>query len=127
MAAKGAPLTPKSLSDKYYKLNKKYYGKAVTHDNLIRYEWARIPHFYTAFYVYKYATGLTAAVNIANAILSKGDAAVANYKKFLQSGGSDSPYELLKIAGVDLMQKAPFERAMNEFKNTLELLKKELK
>ena len=66
-------------------------------------------------------------MNIANAILSKGDAAVANYKKFLQSGGSDSPYELLKIAGVDLMQKAPFERAMNEFKNTLELLKKELK
>ena len=52
---------------------------------------------------------------------------MANYKKFLQSGGSDSPYELLKIAGVDLMQKAPFERAMNEFKNTLELLKKELK
>ncbi len=126
MAAKGIPLTPKSLSDKYYKLNKKYYGKAVTHDNLIRYEWARIPHFYTAFYVYKYATGLTSAVNIANAILTKGEPAVADYKRFLKSGGSDSPYELLKIAGVDLMDKAPFNNAMNEFKATLDQLKKEL-
>lgn len=125
MAAKGLPLTPKSLSDKYYKLNKKYYGKAVTHDNLIRYEWARIPHFYTAFYVYKYSTGLTAAVNIANAILTKGESAVADYKRFLKSGGSDSPYELLKIAGVDLMDKTPFNNAMNEFKATLEQLKKE--
>lgn len=125
MVAKGVALTPKSLSDKYYKLNKKYYGKAVTHDNLIRYEWAKVPHFYSAFYVYKYATGLTAAVNIANAILSKGESAVADYKRFLQSGGSDSPYELLKIAGVDLMQKEPFEKAMNEFKNTLEELKKQ--
>jgi oligoendopeptidase F len=125
MEAKGIPLTPKSLSDKYYKLNKKYYGKAVTHDNLIRYEWAKVPHFYSAFYVYKYATGITAAVNIANAILKKGDEAVADYKRFLQSGGSDSPYELLKIAGVDLMKKEPFEIAMTEFKETLELLKKE--
>ncbi len=126
MAAKGMPLTSKSLSDKYYKLNKKYYGQAVTHDNLIRYEWARIPHFYNAFYVYKYATGLTAAVNIANAILTRGDAAVAEYKEFLKSGGSDSPYELLKIAGVDLLQKQPFEVAMGEFKSTLEQLKSEL-
>ncbi len=124
MAAKGAPLTPKSLSDKYYKLNKKYYGQAVTHDNLIRYEWARIPHFYTAFYVYKYATGITAAVNIANSILSKGESFVADYKRFLSSGATDSPYELLKIAGVDLMKKEPFNFAMNEFKSTLDELKK---
>lgn len=125
MAAKGVALTPKSLSDKYYKLNKKYYGDAVTHDDLIRYEWARIPHFYSAFYVYKYATGLTAAVNIASAILACGDSAVADYKRFLSSGGSDSPYELLKIAGVDLMQKQPFEVAMAEFRATLDLLQKE--
>jgi oligoendopeptidase F len=125
MAAKGMPLTPKSLSDKYYKLNKKYYGSAVTHDNLIRYEWARIPHFYTAFYVYKYATGITSAVNIASDILREGAPAVERYKKFLQSGGSNSPYELLKIANVDLMTKAPFEKAMGEFKETLEELKKE--
>jgi oligoendopeptidase F len=125
MAAKGMPLTPKSLSDKYYKLNKKYYGSAVTHDNRIRYEWARIPHFYTAFYVYKYATGITSAVNIASDILREGAPAVERYKKFLQSGGSNSPYELLKIANVDLMTKAPFEKAMGEFKETLEELKKE--
>ena len=124
MAAKGAPLTPKSLSDKYYKLNKKYYGQAVTHDNLIRYEWARIPHFYTAFYVYKYATSLTAAVNIANSILTKGESFVADYKRFLSSGSTDSPYELLKIAGVDLLKKEPFDLAMNEFKRTLDELKK---
>lgn len=125
MCAKGLPLTTKSLSDKYYKLNKKYYGKAVTHDNLIRYEWARIPHFYTAFYVYKYATGLTAAVNIAGDILRRGTPAVADYKRFLSSGGSDSPYELLKLAHVDLKEKEPFRRAMDEFKDTLEQLKKE--
>ncbi len=122
MEANGEPLTPKTLSGKYYKLNKKYYGSQVTHDNLIRYEWARIPHFYSAFYVYKYATGLTAAVNIARDILKNGDEAVEKYKKFLKSGGSDSPYELLKIAGVDLIKKMPFREAMEEFKDTLEEL-----
>ena len=95
-------------------------------DEEISLEWARIPHFYSAFYVYKYSTGITAAVNIANAILTKGEAAVADYKRFLKSGGSDSPYELLKIAGVDLMDKTPFNNAMGEFKATLEQLKKEL-
>ncbi|MDR0426700.1 MAG: oligoendopeptidase F [Clostridiales bacterium] len=121
--ADGRPLTPKSLSDIYYKLNKKYYGPALTHDSLIRYEWARIPHFYTAFYVYKYATGITAAVNIAAAILKEGEPAVDRYKAFLKSGGSDSPYELLKLTGVDLGEKTPYETAMNEFKNTLDTLK----
>ena len=124
-ASKGIALTPKYLCDKYYKLNKKYYGKDVMHDNLIRYEWARVPHFYSAFYVYKYATGLTAAVSIVSGILERGESAVTSYKRFLQSGGSDSPYELLKIAGVDLMDKAPFEVAMNEFKSTLDALNRE--
>lgn len=126
MAAKGQPLTPKSLSDKYYKLNKKYYGHDVVHDNLIRYEWAKVPHFYNAFYVYKYATGITAAVNIANDILTRGAAAVADYKRFLSSGGSSSPYELLKIMHVDLVDKAPYTRAMREFENTLTALEREL-
>lgn len=124
MDAKGKPLTPKSLSDAYYKLNKKYYGPALTHDSMIRYEWARIPHFYNSFYVYKYATGITAAVNIANRILSEGETAVADYKKFLKSGASDSPYELLKLTGVDLADKKPYEVAMNEFKDTLDSLKR---
>ena len=122
MEQKGKPLTPKSLSDAYMKLNKKYYVPAVTHNKQIATEWARIPHFYNAFYVYKYATGITSAVNIANSIL-KDNSFVAQYKKFLSAGGSDSPYEILKIAGVDLATRAPFDFAMNEFKDTLEQLK----
>lgn len=122
MEQKGKPLTPKSLSDAYMKLNKKYYGSAVTHNKQIATEWARIPHFYNAFYVYKYATGITSAVNIANSIL-KDNSFVARYKKFLSAGGSDSPYEILKIAGVDLATRAPFDFAMKEFKDTLEQLK----
>lgn len=124
-AQDGKALTPKSLSDEYYKLNKKYYGAAVTHDKAIRLEWARIPHFYTAFYVYKYATGITAAVNIARDILSGGDDALARYKRFLSAGGSDSPYEILKAAGVDLATEKPFETAMAEFAETLDALEKE--
>ena len=124
MEQKGKPLTPKALSAEYLKLNKKYYGPAVTHNKPISYEWARIPHFYNAFYVYKYATGITSAVNIANGILN--DAAnIEKYKKFLSAGGSDSPYEILKIAGVDLAEKQPFENAMREFKETLDMLKSE--
>lgn len=122
MDLKGVPLTPNSLSDVYYDLNKKYYGDGVTHDDEIRYEWARIPHFYTAFYVYKYATGITSAVNIANGILQNPQN-VNNYKKFLSAGGTDSPYEILKIAGVDLADAAPYETAMKEFNDTLKQLK----
>lgn len=112
-----------TLSEKYYELNKKYYGSALVHDKEIAIEWARIPHFYRAFYVYKYATGLTAAVNIANQILTDNKDAVANYKKFLSSGGSGSPVELLKIAGVDLSKSEPYEFAMKEFSDTLNKLK----
>ena len=122
MAERGEPLTEQSLSQLYFDLNRKYYGRSCTYDDQIRYEWARIPHFYTPFYVYKYATGITTAVNIAHAILTRGETAVAAYKRFLSSGGSDDPVSLLKIAGVDLMQKEPFEIAMNEFKETLDQL-----
>lgn len=122
MDLKGEPLTSKSLSDMYYDLNKKYYGDGVIHDDEIRYEWARIPHFYTAFYVYKYATGITSAVNIAGGILG-GELKVEDYKKFLSAGGTDSPYRVLKIAGVDLKEKAPYEKAMKEFAETLKELK----
>ena len=118
--AKGEPPTVDSLNKLYLKLNKKYYGKGVTHDKQIRYEWARIPHFYNAFYVYKYATGLTAAVTLANAILSGEAGAKERYfNKFLRAGGSKSPYEILRDAGVDLMTDRPYEIAMLEFRNTL--------
>ena len=120
MAANGEPMTAKSLSDKYLELNKKYYGRSVVSDEEISYEWARIPHFYTAFYVYKYATGIISAISIAERIYSEGATAVADYKKFLSSGGSDSPVELLKLAGVDLTTKKPFELAMASFKDALD-------
>lgn len=122
MDMEGTPLTPDSLSDMYYALNKTYYGDGVVHDECIRYEWARIPHFYTPFYVYKYATGLTSAVDIARGILN-GDRLDA-YRRFLSAGGSTSPYEVLKLAGVDLAGPAPFESAAAEMKETLEELKR---
>ena len=118
--AKGEPPTVESLSKLYLKLNKKYYGKGVVHDRQIRYEWARIPHFYNAFYVYKYATGLTAAVTLANSVLSGGEIERGRYfDKFLRAGGCKSPYEILRDAGVDLMTERPYETAMLEFRNTL--------
>lgn len=118
----GEPLTPEMLNGIYYKLNKQYYGPGVKHNDLIKHEWARIPHFYTAFYVYKYATGLISAVSIARGILADGKN-FDSYKKFLSAGGSDSPYEILKLAGVDLMTDAPYEAAAREFAETLAALK----
>ncbi|MBQ3596689.1 MAG: oligoendopeptidase F [Clostridia bacterium] len=117
---KGVPLTKDSLCKAYLKLNKKYYGKNIVHDKEIKYEWARIPHFYRAFYVYKYATGIISALSIARRILEEGQTAVDDYFKFLSSGGSDSPVELLKIAGVDLTQEKPYQDAFAEFKSALE-------
>ena len=114
-AEKDIPLTKDLLSDKYLEINKKYYGKSVVSDERIKYEWARIPHFYRAFYVYKYATGIISALAISDRILKEGQKAVDDYFKFLSSGGSDSPVELLKIAGVDLTKDAPFIAAFRTF------------
>lgn len=125
MEQNGESLTVKAMSDCYYELNKKYYGDAATHDDDIRYEWARIPHFYTSFYVYKYATGITSAINIVNAILSNPEYVDVYKGKFLSAGGSDSPYNILKNIGVDLATKKPYEVAMKEFGDTLALLEKE--
>ena len=120
MAEKDIPLTKDALCEKYFELNKKYYGDAVISDDEIAYEWARIPHFYRAFYVYKYATGIISAVSIAERILKEGEPAVADYFKFLSSGGSDSPVELLKLAGVDLTKTDAFDSCMESFKSALE-------
>ncbi len=120
LVEKGEPLTKDNLSEEYLRLNKKYYGNAVISDEEIKYEWARIPHFYRAFYVYKYSTGIISALAIADRILTLGQPAVDDYFKFLSSGCSDSPVELLKLAGVDLTDKKPFESAFNTFKNVLE-------
>lgn len=124
MAERGEPLTAEALSSAYYALNRKYYGRAVKHNELIRYEWARIPHFYSSFYVYKYATGLTAAVTIADNILSGGEKYFAKYRAFLSAGGSLPPLDILRLADVDLETDAPYERAMKEFADTLAELEK---
>ena len=116
---KGVPLTKDLMNEKYLELNKKYYGDAIISDTEISYEWARIPHFYRAFYVYKYATGIISALAISERILTEGKPAVDDYFRFLSSGNSDGPVELLKIAGVDLTDKKPFELAFKTFSDAL--------
>ena len=121
------PLTKEVLCDVYGRIGKEYYGDAIEHDYNISCEWARIPHFYRAFYVYKYATGITAAINIAHRILSEGEEAVKDYFKFLSSGSSSDPVSLLRLAGVDLETAEPFEFAMREFEDTLNEFEKMMK
>ena len=112
----GAPLTAESLSAIYRELNETYYPAAKGTPETDA-EWARIPHFYRAFYVYQYATGFLSAVSIADSILNHGGAAA--YLKFLSTGGSDYPIEELKLAGVDLSTPEPLERALKQFEETL--------
>lgn len=119
MVEKGQPLTSENLNEVYLGLNKKYYGDAIVHDKEIAYEWSRIPHFYTSFYVYKYSTGIISAISIANRILREGESAVKDYIAFLSSGGSNDPVSLLKIAGIDLTKKDVFDSAMQEFADVL--------
>ena len=119
MVEEGNPLTRENLCETYAKIGEKYYGDAIEHDYEISTEWCRIPHFYSSFYVYKYSTGIISAINIANSILTQGDKAVKNYFKFLSGGSSTDPVSLLKLAGVNLEESAPFEFAMKEFEDTL--------
>ena len=119
-AEKDIPLTADYLSNKYYELNKKYFGNNVIVDQEIKYEWSRIPHFYYNFYVYKYATGLSAACHIVNDILSGKEESVENYKKFLSAGRTKTPLESLKIAGVDLTKKEVIESAIKMFNDTID-------
>ena len=123
MCENGEEMTKDSFSREYDLLNRKYYGEEIVHDDNIKTEWARIPHFYRSFYVYKYATGLISAISIAYGILENKEGAVENYKKFLKSGCSDTPTNLLKIAGVDLETDEPFQKAMNVMIETLGELK----
>lgn len=121
---KGEILTSDLLSNTYYNLVKKYFGPNVLCDDLIRYEWARIPHFYYNFYVYKYATGISAASYIVDGILNNKEGALENYINFLKTGGSMYPLDELKIAGVNLNSKSvilsaikTFEKYLKEFKD----------
>jgi len=119
MEERGEPLTKENLSELYNDIGKKYYGDGIEYDYNISCEWARIPHFYRSFYVYKYATGITAAINIAKRILTEGESAVKDYFKFLSGGCSADPVSLLRLAGVDLSKSEPFNVAMREFDETL--------
>lgn len=112
----GTPLTAEYLCGIYRKLNEDYYRGATVND-LQDLEWARIPHFYNAFYVYQYATGFSSAVAIAKRILEQGGA--KDYLRFLSTGGSDYPLEELKIAGVDLTQPQTVTDALSEFAQAL--------
>ena len=119
MAERGEPLNKDNLTELYYSLNQKYYGPEVSHDEEIGFEWARIPHFYNAFYVYKYATGITAAIAISDKILKEGAPAVEKYFAFLRGGCSEDPVSLLKGAGADLTKKETFDAALEQFREAL--------
>lgn len=113
----GESLTADWLCAKYEELNTKYFGPAAAKDEFIKYEWSRIPHFYNAFYVYQYATGYSAATAISGKILSEGAPARDDYLKFLITGESDYPVNLLKIAGVDMSSPEPIKLAMKKFES----------
>lgn len=116
----GNALNHENLSEAYYQLNKKYYGDDIVVDDDIRYEWSRIPHFYYNFYVYKYATGFSAATSLAQQILEEGTPAVERYLQFLKSGCSKYPLDLLKDAGVDMTTSVPIQKALDVFKSLLD-------
>ena len=122
----GEPLTAEDFNNIYYDLNKKYYGESCEVNEEIALEWARIPHFYSNFYVYKYATGFSAASALSKQILEEGESAVSRYKEFLKSGGSEFPLDQLRKAGVDMEKKESVDEALHVFKDLVNHLKKEL-
>ena len=122
----GEPLTAEDFNNIYYDLNKKYYSESCEVNEDIALEWARIPHFYSNFYVYKYATGFSAASALSKQILEEGDSAVDRYKEFLKSGGSEFPLDQLRKAGVDMKKKEAVDEALHVFKDLVKQLEKEL-
>ncbi|MBR5508982.1 MAG: oligoendopeptidase F [Lachnospiraceae bacterium] len=120
----GETLTADRLCEIYYGLNQEYFGSDICVDTEIEMEWARIPHFYTPFYVYQYATGFSAAIALSSRILEQGEAAVEDYKKFLKGGSSMYPLELLREAGVDMESREPVENALRVFEQYLDEMEK---
>ena len=123
---KGTPLTAEDYNKAWHDLNVKYFGPEMIVDNDIDIEWARIPHFYSDFYVYQYATGYAAASAFAKSILEGNEDAVPKYIDFLKSGGSDYPIEILKKAGVDMTTSKPLEATIERFNELLDMLDKEI-
>ena len=122
----GGMLTAEQINGIYLNLNKKYFGEDMVSDGQIAYEWARIPHFYTPFYVYQYATGFAAAIAISSKILAGEPGIVEKYKKFLSGGCSMDPIDLLKICGVDMSSPEPIQEALDVFERYLEEMEREL-
>ncbi|EMT46658.1 MULTISPECIES: oligoendopeptidase F [Anoxybacillus] len=122
MVQNGEALTAQVLTEKYYELNKTYFGDGVVIDEEIGLEWARIPHFYYNYYVYQYATGFSAATALSKQILEEGERAVGRYIEFLKAGSSDYPIEVLKKAGVDMTSPHPIEQACYVFEQKLQEL-----
>ena len=127
MVEKGKPLTSDDFCSIWKDLNEKYYGKSLVLDDYIIFEWSRIPHFYSAFYVYQYATGYAASFAFSQNILNEGNSAVRNYiDNFLKMGGSNYPIEILKNASVDMTTKTPMQNVMNRFSELLDILEKNI-
>ncbi len=122
----GTPMTGEDFSALWLDLNKKYFGEGIIVDREIEIEWARIPHFYSDFYVYQYATGYAAASAFAEMILRDGEEAVEKYLNFLKTGGSNYPVETLKAAGVDMTSKAPLEATVRRFNELIDLIEKDM-
>ena len=116
-------LSAEDLNNEYYSLNKKYFGNDINIDTNIQYEWARIPHFYSDFYVYKYATGVSAAIAIATKILNKEEGFTEKYINMLNQGCSKKSIDLLKMVGVDLESKETYEKTIEFYKQKIEELK----
>jgi len=120
------PLTPQTLEKHYIELNTKYFGESVSLDPLIAIEWARIPHFYYNFYVYQYATGISAALSLSERVLKGGISEREDYLSFLKSGCSRYPIDTLKYAGVDMRSKEPVSLAIKQFDNLVTELENQL-
>ena len=124
MAQDGEVLNAESLCGTYKKLNEKYFGKDMVIDEEIAYEWARIPHFYTPFYVYQYATGFSAAVAIATKIINGDKEVLHGYREFLKGGSSMHPIELLSLCKIDMSKPDVIQDALNVFGSLIEDFKK---
>ena len=121
----GIPLTAEDYNKAWHDLNVKYFGDNIVVDKDLDVEWARIPHFYSDFYVYQYATGYAAASAFAKSILEGKENAVEKYKGFLKAGGSDYPINILKNAGVDMTSDEPIEATIRRFNELLDMIEKE--
>ena len=116
-------LSSEDLNTIYYDLNKKYFGEDIIIDEKIKYEWARIPHFYSCFYVYKYATGISAAIAISTKILNNEPGFIEKYKEMLKQGCTKKSIDLLKMVDVDLESSKPYEDAIKFYNDKIEQLK----